>query len=396
MAQLQLTSKLSSISLAYKLVAFALVTILLFLPNLLLTYADLKLYYLAYTFFVILLIKIGIIILGEKKFITMLKLWAVGATTYLLFAIPRIYSPSSLSPYFNFTNLTDRWLYSLLLPLILLGTLISGLIFIKIIYPTEFLKWGHLGLKIAILMRALQHSAQVFNDTKISLMLQNRWPDKDSNIFNLHSSWIIIRSSPFLISTALRNIVLYWFPWGWLCLEKRLGFTIKQSNKSKNKSKKENPFSIKTILTIILAGATAALTIFVRIPVPSTGGYLNMGDMAVIFCGLFLGGYWGAIASGIGSAIADLVGGFFIFTPITLIAKGFEALIAGTLGKKNPLWLALAGAVTVICYFMAEVFLPGMGFSAAISGLPFNIIQNIIGILGGFLIYRRITLALPK
>ncbi|EKE01070.1 MAG: hypothetical protein ACD_21C00226G0003 [uncultured bacterium] len=155
-------------------------------------------------------------------------------------------------------------------------------------------------------------------------------------------------------------------------------------------------FSLKTTLAIILAGATAALTLFVRIPTPSTSGYLNLGDMAVIFCGLFLGGYWGMLAGGIGSAIADLVGGFFVFVPITLIAKGLEALIAGTLGKKHPLWLAFAGIVMVACYFVAETFLPGMGFSGAISTLPFNLIQSAIGAIGGLFIYKGVIAALPK
>lgn len=154
--------------------------------------------------------------------------------------------------------------------------------------------------------------------------------------------------------------------------------------------------SIKSVLVIILAGATAALTILIRIPTPATGGYLNIGDMAVIFCGLFLGGTYGAIAGGIGSAVADLVGGFFIFAPITLIAKGLEAFIAGALGKKHPLWLALAGFVMVIIYFIAEFFLPGLGFSAAISNLPFNAIQAVIGAIGGFLIYKAIISALPR
>jgi uncharacterized membrane protein len=155
-------------------------------------------------------------------------------------------------------------------------------------------------------------------------------------------------------------------------------------------------FSLKTTLAIILAGATAALTLFVRIPTPSTSGYINLGDMAVVFCGLFLGGYWGTFAGGVGSAMADLLGGFFVFAPITLVAKGLEALISGTLGKKNPLWLILAVIVTVGCYFVAEIFLPGMGLSAAISTLPFNLIQSIIGNIGGFFIYKGVIAALPK
>lgn len=156
-----------------------------------------------------------------------------------------------------------------------------------------------------------------------------------------------------------------------------------------------NNFSIRTALVLIFAGITAALTIFIRIPTPATGGYLNLGDMAVIFCGLFLGGRWGALAGGIGSAVADLLGGFFIFAPITLLAKGLEAFIAGTLGKKHPGWLILAGCVMISCYFIAEIFIPGMGFSAAISELPFNAIQALLGAIGGYFIYKSVKAALP-
>lgn len=154
--------------------------------------------------------------------------------------------------------------------------------------------------------------------------------------------------------------------------------------------------SLRTVLIFVCAGVTAALTIFVRIPTPATGGYLNIGDMAVIFCGLFLRGPYGALAAGIGSALADLVGGFFIFIPITFVAKGLEAFIAGSLGSKNPIFLALAAAVMVTIYFVAEVFLPSMGLSAALSSLPFNLVQGAIGAIGGFVIYRGMVKAFQK
>lgn len=153
---------------------------------------------------------------------------------------------------------------------------------------------------------------------------------------------------------------------------------------------------MKTTLVIILAGVTAALTMLVRIPIPGTGGYLNLGDMAVVFCGLFLGGRWGAIAGGVGSAAADLIGGFFIFAPVTLLAKGLEGFIAGTLGAKRSFWLGLAVATMVLVYFVAEIFLPGMGWSAAISELPFNIIQASVGAIGGLTIHKGVVLAFPK
>lgn len=155
-------------------------------------------------------------------------------------------------------------------------------------------------------------------------------------------------------------------------------------------------FKLKTFLVILFAGITAALTLFIRIPIPGTGGYLNLGDTAVVFCGLFLGGWWGAVAGGAGSAAADFFGGFFIFVPVTFIAKGLEGYIAGTLGKKSLYWIVLAVLSMVIVYFIAEIFLPGMGFNAALSELPFNLVQATVGGIAGIAVYKGVKLALPS
>jgi len=155
---------------------------------------------------------------------------------------------------------------------------------------------------------------------------------------------------------------------------------------------------MKTFLIILLAGATAALTIVVRVPIPGTGGYLNFGDIGVVFCGLFLGKKWGAVAGGVGSAMADIIGGFFIFAPVTLIAKGLEGFLAGVIGETRyrVFLLPLAGFSMMAVYFVAEVFLPGMGLGAALSEVPFNLIQAIVGSFGGLGVYIAVKRALPQ
>ena len=50
----------------------------------------------------------------------------------------------------------------------------------------------------------------------------------------------------------------------------------------------------------------------------------------------------------------------------------------------------------VAVYFVAEIFLPGVGLAAALSELPFNLIQAVVGAIGGFLIYKGVKLALPE
>ena len=153
---------------------------------------------------------------------------------------------------------------------------------------------------------------------------------------------------------------------------------------------------MKWFLVLLLAGVVAALTMVLRIPIPGTQGYMNLGDMAVVFSGLFLGRKYGAVAGGLGRAAADPIGGFFVFAPITLVAKGAEGFIAGSLGKRHPAWLALAVGTMVSVYFVAEVFLPGIGLAAAISELPFNLVQATAGALGGLAVYKGVRLALPE
>jgi uncharacterized membrane protein len=155
-------------------------------------------------------------------------------------------------------------------------------------------------------------------------------------------------------------------------------------------------YSIKIVLVLVLAGAIAALTLIVRIPTPGSFGYLNLGDIGVIFAGLFLRNFYGALAGGLGSAVADIVGGFFIFAPVTFVAKGLEAYVAGTLGIKHPLWLVIAVLVMVATYFTAEMFLPNMGWSAAISELFPNFIQASIGSVGGYLVFKGVQSSFPK
>ena len=154
-----------------------------------------------------------------------------------------------------------------------------------------------------------------------------------------------------------------------------------------------NPKIALTALTVVVA----LMTLFVRIPLPSRG-YFNFGDVAVVFSGLVLGQlvgsrkfFWGAAAGGIGSALADIVGGFGMFAPITLVAKGVEggmcALASGRPRAARWIFLLLGGASMVAAYFIAETLMPNIGLQGAVSELVPNLIQAGGGIAGGLLTF---------
>lgn len=155
------------------------------------------------------------------------------------------------------------------------------------------------------------------------------------------------------------------------------------------------------IAFLALTAVVALTTLFIRVPLPSRG-YFNFGDVAVVFAGLVLGtlggrkGFiWGAAAGGVGSALADIIGGFGLFAPITLIAKGAEgALAAWAAGRTRVLhWvcLVLGGAAMVAVYFVAETLMPNIGLQGAVAEIVPNLIQAGGGIAGGRITYAAFS-----
>ena len=72
----------------------------------------------------------------------------------------------------------------------------------------------------------------------------------------------------------------------------------------------------KLVLAALLAALTAVATMIIRSPTP-TQGYIHLGDGMVLICGILLGPGLGALAAGIGSMMADLIGGYMAWVPGT-------------------------------------------------------------------------------
>lgn len=159
----------------------------------------------------------------------------------------------------------------------------------------------------------------------------------------------------------------------------------------------------KLILAALFAALSCVATMSIRIPTPGTGGYIHPGDAIVILSGVILGPVWGFFAGGIGSALSDLIGGYFVYVPITFVIKGLVALAAGLLyqkvGKTQKSRYAaviLGGVADIILvaggYFVCEYFIYGAGAAASI---PANIIQGIGGLVISCILYP-ILISIPN
>ena len=107
--------------------------------------------------------------------------------------------------------------------------------------------------------------------------------------------------------------------------------------------------SVKNLAAAALfAALSCVFTMAIRIPTPGTGGYIHPGDAAVILSGIFLDPVAAFLAAGIGSCMADFLGGYFIYVPITFVVKGLVAVVTsvvychgvskGKSGKLAVLW----------------------------------------------------------
>lgn len=158
----------------------------------------------------------------------------------------------------------------------------------------------------------------------------------------------------------------------------------------------------KLILTALFAALACIATMIMKIPTPGTGGYIHVGDAIVILSGVVLGPWYGFAAAGLGSCMADLIGGYFIYVPITFVIKGLIALATGlvyrAIGKSNKMRYAgvlLGGVIDVVFvasgYFICEFFIYGAG---AFESIPANIIQGVGGLIISAVLYPAL-IAVP-
>ena len=81
------------------------------------------------------------------------------------------------------------------------------------------------------------------------------------------------------------------------------------------------------------AGPGPVATYSIKIPVPFTQGYIHGGDSMIFLAAMLFGWKIGALAGGIGSSLADLLGGYAHWALPTLLIKSVMGALAGWVGK---------------------------------------------------------------
>lgn len=163
----------------------------------------------------------------------------------------------------------------------------------------------------------------------------------------------------------------------------------------------QSSLSARAVSVLGVSIALVAVTVSViKIPVAATGGFWHTGVIAEAFLATAFGPLVGAVAAGVGAAIADLAGGFGSFAPLTLLAHGSTGLLIGALAWRKGWpgrllgWVA-GGLAQVAIYFLGEATVYGFGMAGAAAELPLNLIQVGLGFFG-LVLFTVVRQAYPQ
>lgn len=142
-------------------------------------------------------------------------------------------------------------------------------------------------------------------------------------------------------------------------------------------------------LTALCIAIVCISTMIIKIPIPL--GYMHLGNCCILLVSVFFGRTAGTLAGGVGSALADLLGGFPEWILPTLIIKSIMGFaIAAVARDKNgrmrmaslkTLIASIAGILIMIAgYFAGGSVLYGSIITGA-AQIPGLALEGIIGIV---------------
>ncbi len=151
------------------------------------------------------------------------------------------------------------------------------------------------------------------------------------------------------------------------------------------------------VISAMLAAMTAVATMIIKVPTIGTNGYVNIGDSVVLISAWLLGNPYGALAAGVGSALADILLGYASYAPGTAVIKFLMAfvfaIVCTSLIKNHIPRIAaiiissvIAELIMIAGYFVYESTVLGYGLAAAGSVISNSIQGGVCLVLGNVMI----------
>jgi uncharacterized membrane protein len=155
---------------------------------------------------------------------------------------------------------------------------------------------------------------------------------------------------------------------------------------------RSNQKTMDLIITAMLIALVFLSTFFlnIKLPIAANGGLVHLGTAMLFIASILFGPKKAALAGAIGMGLFDIVGGWALWAPITIVARGLQGYIVGKIAwskGRNGTSIAFNVIATIVSIpFMIAVYYIGEGilygnWIAPLASIPGDLVQNILGII---------------
>jgi Predicted membrane protein len=118
----------------------------------------------------------------------------------------------------------------------------------------------------------------------------------------------------------------------------------------------------------------------IRLPIAANGGLVHLGNVPLFLIAITFGKKYGAIAGGVGMALFDILSGWTLWAPFTLVIVALMGLTVGAIAYNSRNIFVYALAILAAClikvtgYYIAEAIIYG-NWLAPVASIPGNLVQ---------------------
>lgn len=157
------------------------------------------------------------------------------------------------------------------------------------------------------------------------------------------------------------------------------------------------------VITAVFIALTYIFTasVNIRLPIAANGGLIHLGNVPLFIGAIIFGKKTGAICGGVGMALFDLLSGWTVWAPFTLVIVGMMGFVVGAITEKhqgfiwNVLAIGLACVIKVGGYYSAEGLLYG-NWIAPLTSIPGNLVQIGVAAVIVLIVVGRLNLLARK
>lgn len=138
-------------------------------------------------------------------------------------------------------------------------------------------------------------------------------------------------------------------------------------------------------MAALFAAMVYVTTTLIHLPVPMTGGYVHIGDAFIYLAAAMLPMPYAMAAGAVGAALADALGGYYLYVLPTLIIKAllvvpFSSRGANIISLRNVIASVIASLIGIAGYFLTDWFLYS-NIVTAFSNMLVGMVQPFVSIV---------------